>query len=379
MKKALLFLLAILALSACDWADPYPLNPNEFGEIDNAVSGSLVLKSASGFSSDIGTVYIQKGVQNWLIIKSRSGKTISEVKWTIAGQKYEGENIIFKTQTVGEIEVKVEVIFSNETKETSTFKIISVHDLSMADPVRVFVTSTSNSGAEVLFLFSKERISSATSEDFYVIGSATDWQKRLIPEADHNYIIKDGSPEKINDVGTHMGYKIVLPVGENSLALVYADEISDNIWANFSGSSFVKSEENPGLLVFHFNGQQVVPLGDNQPGLPGAVGDSYFRFTKNSDATVSIYFDLDVDYNADAFVVKRNDNGVYETLRSLSPVNEFDTWGTFNISFSEISGKVLYLRFGPDKDQKTVYSNSMQKSLFYDDFFKAIKVSGMEL
>lgn len=370
MKKIIFLFIMNLFLSACVWTESYEPLPGGEGE-----GWDLVLKSASGFSSAVGDVYLQRDLNTWFSISSRSDNPIETVIWKIEGSTLAGKEIIYRTNSLGQIPFEAEVEFVDGTSQKKAFAVFSVIDLSEADPVRAFVLSSDGTKGEILFLFSKERIASATKADFYYNGSVSNWTKKLIPETDHNYIISGGVPTKTTDVGKYIGVRLSLEIGEHSLALVH----SDNEWANLSGSRFIKKEENAGMVLFFFNGDKIIPLGDNQILYPGNAGDSYFRFSNNENGTMSFFFKFDEAVTSNSFISKRDISGNYFPSIQVSSVSNFPEWGTCSFLISEISEDILYFRYGANKNSPQNYADNMRDSDFYNEVFNALRISIQEL
>ena len=368
--RNLIILLVALFLSACVWTEPYEPGPSSGAE-----GWDLVLKSASGFNSDAGTVYIQKGLSTWLSIVSRSENEISEIAWKIDGENYSGSELIFKTDKLGQIPFEVSVFFKDGTSQKREFVVISVIELSEADPVRAFISEVKNSKAEVLFLFSKERIAHAKNLDFYYNGSVSNWTKRLIPATDFHYIIRNGLAEKVNEDGKYIGVRLSgLEIGEYSIALVH----SDNEWADLSGSLFIRPE-NRDLAHFYFDGTKIIPQGSEANIYPGKVGDAYFRFTNNGNGTASFFFKFDKELTNNSFIKLAYGTGAYSDVISLTGVSDFPSWAVYNLNFSGINDQILSFRFGDDKNSQNNFCENMESSNFYNEVFNALRIKVAEI
>jgi len=369
MKKIIYFVFAMLFLSlvsSCEWTAPY-----DEGEFEG---GDLILKSGS-FSSDAEDVYIQANLKAWLSLSSQSGKEIQTAVWKIEGATYNGSEIVYQTATLGEIPLEVEVYFTDGNLVKKTFTIISVIDLDETDPVRTFVSNISGNKADVTILFSKERVSEATKNEFFYNGTVSNWILKKIAETDYHYVIVDGKPEKKTDGGQYIALKLSLEVGEHSIALVYGD----NIWANLSGSKFVRKAENPGLAHFFFDGTKIVPLGDGQYLHPGNTGDMYFRFSNNGNGTATFFFKFNEEVTTNSFVTKRNADGTYSTPIAVTKVTGFPEWGSYNLSLSTVAGSILHFRYGANKNSPTVYTSNMKLSSFYNQVNDALRLSVAEI
>lgn len=377
MKKVKFFLVvvfaAVMAVS-CEFEEFEPPVPTE----DQIASQSnLVLKSASGFNSEVGTIYVQQGVGTGMKVESKTASAVTAAKWTIESTTYEAVQIAHKFTGLGSVTVKVVATFADNSTETRTFTVQSVPDIGKAEPIRYFVTAKTDGSWDVLFLFSKERLRYATDNVFYFTGSVTGWQKTAVPDADKNYVIgTDGKPAVTTDVGKYVGVKLNLKTREEySIALVH----SGNVWADYSGSSFVKAAE-PGLAIFWFDAGTITPRGDSYTAenLPGASGDGYFRFDQLGDATtgkVTLFFRLDGNFTTAAFVVRELEGGTYGAPIQMYSVQGFPEWGQIELPITEMLGKVCGFRYGPNSASPAVYSAGMSRSFFYDSYFKNIRIS----
>lgn len=376
MKKLRIFfaVLFVAFLASCEFEE---FEPPVLNEEQIASQSNLVLKSATGFTSDLGVVYVQQGIAAGMKIESKTASAITEAEWTIESTTYKAVQIAHKFNTIGSVTVKVVAKFADGSTETRTFTIQVVPDISKAEPIRYFVTAKTDGSWDVLFLFAKERLRYATDNVLYYNGSVTGWQKTLVADADKNYIIgTDGKPATTTDVGKYVGVKLNLKVREEySIALVH----SGSIWADYGGSSFVKTTE-PGLAIFWFDAGTITPRGDSfiAENLPGAGGDGYFRFNQTGDAVtgkVTLYFRLDGNFTASAFVVRELEGGTYGTPISMYSVPNFPQWGQIELPITEMLNKVCGFRYGPDKNSPAVFAAGMSKSFFYDSYFKNIRIS----
>jgi hypothetical protein len=377
MKKLSFFcILASLLLASCDYVEfQAPKQTPESIEKNS----SVMLKSAAGYNSLAGTIYVQQGIVTGLKIESKvATKVISKVTWKIEGANYEGTLVSHKFTSLGKVVVTVSVEFTDGTTEDRDFTVQSIVDISTADPVKCFVTGNTDGTWTVLFLFSKERIKSVTDTAFYYNGLVNNWgQKIRIPIADKNYVIGiDGKPQRTTDIGKYIGASVILKNrGLYNIALID----STGNWVDLSGSIFIR-QENTGLAWFFFDDGVVTSSGDNSTGenLPGATGDSYFRFEQTGDTITgktTLYFKLDSTYTANAFAVQELSGGTYSTPLLLNSVDGFSDWGKIEISTSELIGEVSGFRYGPDKNYPTVFSKNMTKSFSYDTYFKNIRFS----
>ncbi len=365
--------VAIIAAS-CEFENFEPPIPSE-EQIES--QSNLVLKSASGFTSDLGTIYVQQGIATGMKVESKTSSAVTEATWTMESTTYTAVQVVHKFNSIGSVTVKVVAKFADGSTETRTFTIQVVPDISKAEPIRYFVTAKTDGSWDVLFLFAKERLRYATDNVLYFNGSVTGWQKTVIADADKNYVIgTDGKPVTTTDVGKYVGVKLNLKIKEEySIALVH----SGNVWADYSGSSFVKAAE-PGLAIFWFDAGTITPLGDSYvaENLPGASGDNYFRFNQTGDEVtgkVTLYFHLDGNFTTAAFVARELEGGTYGTPITMYSVQGFSEWGQIELPITEMLGKVCGFRYGPDKNSPMVYSENMNKSFFYDSYFRNIRIS----
>ena len=357
--RLVILLVSIMFISSCQWTEPYEPGPS-----DGSENWDLVLKSANGYSSDVGQVYIQKGLATWFSLSSRSGRIIENCVWTIDKQVFYGRDITYKHNETGPVLFEIIVYFDDGQSLEIKFYVLSVIDLSEADPVQSFVD-----GSDLLFLISKERIADAVGDDFFYIGSISNWIKRPIAKADHNYIISDGRPVRVSDNGKYIGIRFEAKIGEYSVALVH----SDNIWANLSGSSFVRVKENVDQIIFHYDGSKITALGEGIMLYPGNSGDDYFRYSRLSDTKAELYFRLKNGWTNQSFVTFRDTNGLYSTKSSLNRVNDHEEWGVVYIDYNQLSSDILHIRYGPN-NSNDVYDINMSKSSFYSETFDAIRI-----
>lgn len=373
MRTKIFFGLVLFFFAlGCEKVD---FDPSEFDEEITELESNLVLKSATGYSSVTGEIYVQQGVGVGLKVEGKSSPVVS-VSWTIEGSNYEGMQIAHKFSSLGEINLEVIASFENGTTETRSFTVHSVLDISEVDPVKFYTYDNGDGTWNILVLISKERIRHSTSNVYYFDGLVVDWEKKVIPEGDHNYIIdKNGNPQITSDVGKYIGIKFSLSArGLYNLALIH----SGNNWADLSGSTYIRSE-NPGLVYFWFEDGEIIPQGDVVEGyLPGATGDNFFRFTQVGDnvtGKVILFFKLENDFTNASFVVRQLDGGAYSDPISMWPVTDFPKWGQIELPVTELLDKVSGFRYGPNHAYTTNYSPNMLKSFFYDDFFKSIRLT----
>lgn len=377
MKKLRFFFIVVfvaIMAASCEFEE---FEPPITDEEQVASESKLVLKSASGFNSEVGAIYVQQGIGTGMKVESKTTSAVTEAEWTIESTTYKAVQVTHKFTTLGAVSVKVVAKFADNSTETRTFTVQSVADISKSDPIRYFVTAKTDGSWDVLFLFAKERLRYATDNVLYFTGSVTGWQKTVILDAEKNYVIgTDGKPATTTDVGKYVGVKLNLKIKEEySIALVH----SGNIWADYSGSSFVKTAE-PGLAIFWFDAGTITPRGDSYiaDNLPGASGDGYFRFNQTGDATtgkVTLYFRLDGNFTTAAFVVRELDGGTYGSPITMYSVPNFPEWGQIELPVTEMLGKVSGFRYGPNSAAPTTYSGNMSKSFFYDSYFKNVRIS----
>jgi len=365
------FIISLSVLTGCEFVDFDPEIPDEeFVEVESKV----ILKSANGFNSTLGVIYVQQNVGIGLKVEGKTS-VVESASWKIENSNYEGVQVTHKFASLGEVQVTINAQFADGSSETRTFTIVSVFDISEADPVRAFSYNNNDGTWTVLFLFSKERIRYATDSVFYYNGTVSDWKQQIIPTSDHNYIIdQNGNPQITQDVGKFIGVKVKLVArGSYNIALIHS---GDN-WTDFSGSAFV--QDNPGLVLFWFDGGEIIPKGNAYANnFPGATGDNYFRFTQIGDKVSGkaiLFFRLESDYTANAFVVREKNDGGYTNPIAMWPVNDFSDWGQIELPISELADKVCGFRYGPNKNNPEIYSGNMKKSFFYDTFFKNLRLS----
>lgn len=376
MKKNFFFIFAILfiVLTACEYVEFVP--PTQTTTNENS---SVRIKSAAGFNSDLGTVYVQKDLSTLMKVESTiTNNPIDSAVWTIGIIKYKGMEILHKFTALGENYMTVFVTFRDKTTETKTFMVYSVLDISTADPVRCFTTRNNDNSWKVLILISKERLRYATDTTYYYNGLISNWEKKIVPFANKNYVIDAlGKPQVAKSPGKYIGVEVNLSVtGEYNVALIY----DQSLWADLSGSNFIR-KENPGLAWFYFdaNTGTISQKGDNSTAenLPGKVGDSYFRSEQIGDEATGkaiLYFKLDGNYSTMAFAVRELDGGVYSAPIALSAVSYFPEWGKIEVPRSELLRKVSGFRYGPNISSPTVYSRNMGYSFSYSEYFKNIRV-----
>jgi len=381
MKKNIKFftiIVSALIMTACNWVN---MNPALDNVPTDGTTSKIMLKSAGGYNSQVGVIYVQQNIGTGLKVQSLTASPIVNASWTIDNLPYAGIEIYYKFLNLGTITLSVTATFQDGTKETRNFSVVCVADISTADPIRYFVTSNGNGTWNVLLLFSKERIKGASDTILYYNGLVTNWVKTVIPVADKYYVINSsGLPVRVNDVGKYAGVNLTLSVnGLYNIALIH----SVSLWADLSGSAFTR-QDNPGLAWFNFTAGVVTPAGDNSviSFAPGLVGDNFFRFDQIGDSTSGksiLYFKLDAAFTNSAYVVREQDGGSFSTPISLLPVTSYTEWGKIEITTRELLGKVSGFRYGPDISYPNVYSANMLKTLSYDPYFKEIRMSMFKL
>ncbi len=370
---SIISIFCIVAFSSCEYVEFNP--PTQTTTDENS---GIRMKSVSGFSSDLGIVYVQKDISTGLKVEAKAiANPIDSATWTIGSIKYTGVEILHKFTSLGEVSLSVFVKFKDKTTETRNFKVQSVTDLSTTDPVRCFTTNNGNGTWQVLILLSKERLKYATDTNFYYNGLISNWEKKIIPYANKSYVIgTDNKPVIVKDQGKFIGVDIKLSVsGLYNLALIY----DQTIWSDLSGSSYIR-KENPGLAWFYFDATTgtITPKGElaSASSLPGSVGDTYFRAEQVGDTITGkgvLYFKLDQNYTSNAFVVRELSGGTYSAPIALTAVSSFPEWGKIEVPIKELLGKVSGFRYGPNIGSPTMYSKNMEYSFSYDVYFKSIR------
>lgn len=128
----------------------------------------------------------------------------------------------------------------------------------LKEPVVAFAGSAPDGAYTVLILFAKERLRDVTDTVIYFNGNVSNWEKKIIPASDKNYVIDNGQPKKVAKDGLYIGAKFVLKdKGLYNIALVH----SGNNWTDLSGSRFIR-HDNPGLVWFDFNNGEIASSGD---------------------------------------------------------------------------------------------------------------------
>jgi hypothetical protein len=229
----------------------------------------LILKSANGYSSDLGEFYVQKGIATVLYLQGRDSDIMS-ASWEIENDRQKGKQIVYTFNSINSYDIEVEALMSSGQTITKTFTVNSILDLSQKDPVKSFVVSNNNDKWQLLFLFSKERMSESDGSYYNYIGTMTNWDEKRIDSEDENYIINsDGDPKMVDDVGNYLGVNFELSEysDEHEIAIV----LDNGNWVNLSGSEYVKSD-NKTKAVFYFDAEvgEIIPQGDyTEAILPG--------------------------------------------------------------------------------------------------------------
>lgn len=376
-KKFLGVICAIfsLLLVGCEYVAYVAVDVLETDPVAVENNSRIMLRSAQGYNSSVGTVYVQQGVGTGLKVQSKTSLSVKSAKWVIGMSEMNGVEIFYKFETLGEITLSVVVTFADNTTETRSFIVVSVLDISKADPIQYFATDNGNNTWTVLILVSAERLKMATDTAMFYNGLVSNWVLRAIPSAGRNYnITTDGKPQVVTGVGKYIGTKIVLGVaGLYNIAFIHS---VDN-WADLSGSSYIR-KENQGLAWFYFERGTISPRGDGYIGgsLPGStsvVGDSYFRH-EEKDTSFTLYFKLDEVFTANAFVVKERAGGTYSAPILMTAVSGFPEWGKIDVPASELIGIVAGFRYGPNKATPTIFSKNMEYSICWDEYFKNLRL-----
>ncbi|MFZ4632402.1 MAG: hypothetical protein ACOYL8_04360 [Patescibacteria group bacterium] len=381
MKTTKFFSLIVIILAciftSCEYVE---FNP-PLNEVSEANSG-IRMKSANGFSSDLGTIYVQKDISTGLKVETKiASNPIDSAFWKIGTKDYKGVEILHKFTSLGEVSLTVTVKFKDKSTEIRTFKIQSVLDISSADPVRCFTTNNNNGTWQVLILVSKERLKYAVDTNFYYNGLVSNWEKKAIAYATKSYVIgTDGKPAVVKSPGKYIGIDIKLSVsGLYNFALIY----DQTIWADLSGSAFIR-KENAGLAWFYFDSGVITAKGESTTAasLPGVSGDTYFRFEQVGDTITGkgiLYFKLDENFTTNAFVVRELSGGTYSAPSNLNAVTSFPEWGKIEIPIKELLGKVSGFKYGPSISAPTLFAKNMAYSFSYDEYFKNIRLSMLKV
>ena len=252
MKKIFIFFLtAIFSFSSCGKFKPDGLSGPDPGE-NPIKKGNLIVYSEDGWHSGLASFFVEKGRNNKLRVKSNSD-SIKSATWKIAETNLNGLEVSFTPNVVREIQAEVLVIYENDVREKMNFKIVSVNSLEEVDPVKTFILSKSGSNYELLFLFRKDRLKSLDNLKF--IGTITNWREEVIPASDYNYNIVNNRAEKVPN-GEYVGLKFSFKLNYfGKVAIIH----SGNLWADLSGSKFVKKEE-PTVVSFKLESYAIVPV-----------------------------------------------------------------------------------------------------------------------
>jgi hypothetical protein len=343
-----------------------------------SMSEELILKSANGYSSELGEFYVQRGVATVLYLEGRNYDIMSAT-WEINDEKVEGKQIVYTFNSTISYDIEVEATMSNGEVVNKTFVVNCIVDLSEKDPIKSFVLGNDNDKWQLLFLFSKERMSESNGSYYNYIGTMTDWDEEEINSNDENYIINsDGEPERVDDVGKYLGVNFELEnySDEHEIAIV----LDNGDWVDLSGSNFVKND-NKTKAIFYFDSEagEVIPQGDySEESLPGESGDMYMRF-KIDDESLTVYFLLKDGYTNESFCKYRKDDGTYTSYRKLEEVSSFSAWGSYSFNIASVRGKIFDLRYGQDYDDDENYSKNMNKSLFYSEYFNCLRLSLLKI
>lgn len=348
----------LLSLSSC----------LEFPEMEEGYA-PLVLKSATGFSSETGEIYVQHNIGAGLEVStSKPEITVSSAVWTIETSSYNGVEISHKFTTLGRVTLTVDAILSTGATASKSFVVNVVQDISKNDPIIMKSQGRSAGKTAILFLFSRERLRYASSTELFYIGSMTDWKN--IPISYKSYVINDqGEAIVVTDVGKYVGFTLESADGDYEMALVH----SQSVWVDFSGSAYVQ-KANTGKIRFGVRGLDIIALGDNWVSdLPGNAGDMYFRFSQSS-AKVDLYFKLEADYSANAFYTYQLANGQFSSPVLLFPVEGKPSWGRAELLSAQYLDRVITFRFGPDYHSPSVLSGNLQKSSYFSTFKNGIEI-----
>lgn len=136
--------------------------------------------------------------------------------------------------------------------------------VTLTEPIRAYATyniddTSLDSTYTVLILFAKERLKDVTDTVIYFNGNVSNWEKKIIPANDKNYVIDTyGQPQKVTKDGLYVGARFILKdKGEYNIALVN----SGNNWTDLTGSAFIR-KDNSGLAWFNFDRGKITPSGN---------------------------------------------------------------------------------------------------------------------
>lgn len=385
MKQKYFFLIALaiaLAITGCQYVE-YDDSGTDGGDGNGTVTeqqSRVVLRSAAGFASNVDSVYVEKDVQTVLLLEAKNPTdTISSANWSIGSQSFTGTQIVYKPTSLGKISGSVTVTFKSGYNESRTFFLVSVIDISKVDPVKMWATKNANNSWDFLVLFSKNRVRGSLSSAYSFNGQCIGWQgPRAIPEEDRSYILdSNGNPQRTTDVGKYVGARFTLDRSDDyNIALIYGD----GLWADLSGSEYVDAKKNVGLANFYFDQStgKITPRGGVSGGggaanIPGANGDAYFRFEGIGDS-ISLYFKVDTVANT-SFYVRQTVGGAYTNPVRLSVVpGNYSGWALAKLPLAEAESGITSIRFGKNIQKPLEVSPNMPKSMFYDSYFKAIRM-----
>ena len=110
--------------------------------------------------------------------------------------------------------------------------------------------------------------------------------------------------------------------------------------------------------------------------LPGKVGDETVRaeiFGQN----LIVYANNGVVFSAAPapFVKIQQSDGTWATPISQGAVTGYDKWGKVEIPLAQLpENGLLAFRYGPNRIQSTIYNDSQKNSMFWDSYFRVLKI-----
>jgi hypothetical protein len=215
-------------------------------------------------------------------------------------------------------------------------------------------------------------------DKYFYTGNVTTpvWETKIIADNDTNWLISGGvliAPES-GDIGKYVVVRLNLAPGKYEMGVGMLVN-NQPIWGNFWGAFVI----NNTLIKFELkNNGTIIPggTGGTPESLPGKTGDKFVR-AEISGTNLLIYTNHGINISGlNPFLKTQTPVGTWRAPILEMAVSGYNTWGVASVpldQFSPFSNMVIF-RYGPNLSQPTVYNEEQKNSMFWDPYFRVLKI-----